>query len=56
MSQEEPLAALLGGGMSSLLDKLRSIVDGWAIETGRYTGNRPRNQGVLSTQAKKAGR
>jgi len=36
--------------MSSLSDNLRAIVDRWAIEAGRYVGNRLKKQGFLSTQ------
>jgi len=36
--------------MSSLSDNLRAIVDSWAIEAGRYVGDRLKNQGFLSTQ------
>lgn len=36
--------------MSSLSDNLRTIVDRWAIEAGRYVGDRLKNQGFLSTQ------
>ena len=34
----------------SLSDNLRAIVDRWAIEAGRYVGNRLKKQGFLSTQ------
>lgn len=40
--------------MSSLSDKLRSIVDRWAVEAGRYVGNRLKKQGFLSTQGDKS--
>lgn len=40
--------------MSSLSDNLRSIVDRWAVEAGRYVGNRLKKQGFLSTQGDKS--
>ncbi|MCO7643419.1 hypothetical protein NJI34_42400 [Pseudomonas sp. S 311-6] len=40
--------------MSSLSDNLRSIVDRWAIETGRYVENRLNKQGFLSTQGEES--
>jgi hypothetical protein len=40
--------------MSSLSDNLPSIVDRWAIEAGRYVGNRLKNQGFLSTQGEES--
>jgi hypothetical protein len=40
--------------MNSLSDNLRSIVDRWAIEDGRYVGNRLKKQGFLSTQGDKS--
>ncbi len=40
--------------MSSLSDKLRSIVDRWVIEAGRYVGNRLKKRGFLSTQGEES--
>ena len=40
--------------MSSLSDNLRFIVDRWAIEAGRYVGNRLKKQGFLSTHCEES--
>lgn len=40
--------------MSSLSDNLRSIVDRWVIEAGRYVGNRMKTKGFLSTQGEES--